>query len=114
MTELHIFTDGLCSDPTKSHTRRSAWAVVVFNQPYGAEPGPNAFVTAATAHTQGEQTISRAELWAVAWIVIIMAEHYPSAKFHIYTDSQYVYDSILDIDYGILTKADQNRAYLIE
>ena len=58
-----------------------------------------------------QSTISRAELWAVVWIIVVMAKQFPTTRFHIYTNSQYVYDAVLDIEYGTLVRAGQTRSH---
>eukprot|EP00438_Fugacium_kawagutii_P019182 Skav219371 [mRNA] locus=scaffold76:638676:640538:- [translate_table: standard] len=93
---VYYYTDGSCSHPQSFHFRRAAFSVISCQSVTEAQQKaaisryqrtgdlPEQFRVQAVGEVRGRQTISRAELQAVAWII----QHVPRAC--IYTDSQYV------------------------
>ena len=57
------------------------------------------------------KTISRVELSAVVWAVVYWQQRLRAWDFIIYTDSQFFFDFMQDIDLTILTFADQTRSH---
>ena len=83
---LYFYTDGSADTPIQPVTRRAAWSVVQFLPELSMEP----FLTIKIQHVQGAQSIARAELAAVAWIVQHASTHQWQQQIVITTDSQYV------------------------
>ena len=83
---LLFYTDGSADTPLHPETRRAAWSVIQ----YHPDATPQPFLTVKIQHVQGSQSIARAELAAVAWIVEHVASHHPQQRAIITTDSQYV------------------------
>lgn len=83
---LMFYTDGSADTPLHTETRRAAWSVIQ----YHPDVTPQPFLTIKIQHVQGSQSIARAELAAVAWIVEHVATHYGSQRTVTTTDSQYV------------------------
>ena len=89
---LYFYTDGSADTPIQPVTRRAAWSVVQFLPDMSTAP----FLTIKIQHVNGAQTIARAELAAVAWIVQHAATHQWHQQIVITTDSQYVINVIRD------------------
>ena len=98
--DLHWFTDGSCFNPSSPLTRYSAFAVVLdlcetnmerkhFACCYNSVEQLTCFQTAITARTSGEQDILRAEMQAIAAIMMQFGEG------AIHTDSQGALDLMM-------------------
>lgn len=70
--------------------RRAAWSVVQFNPCNHDVP----FRTIILQHVQGDQTTSRAELAAIAWVIQTCANQSVQQQVVITTDSQYAISTI--------------------
>ena len=98
MVEVLWFTDGSCFHPASPNTRYSAFAIILdlcesleqrrhFGSQYaGTSRSPPSLQVATVARTQGEQDILRAEMQAVAAIML----HFGEGVIH--TDSQCTID----------------------
>ena len=87
---LFSYTDGSADNPISSETRRAAWSVVQFAPASDTSP----YLTIKLEHVSGQQSISRAELAAVAWIVQHTVQSRWTQQVIITTDSQYVIDTV--------------------
>ena len=87
---IFLYTDGSADTPSVTEFQRAAWSVIQYNPDCNLVP----FRTVLVQHVHGRQTISRAELAAIAWIV---RECYIAAipdQVIITTDSQYAINVI--------------------
>ena len=87
---LYFFTDGSADTPLNPETRRAAWSVIQFLP----DSSPTPYITIKIQHVQGIQSIARAELAAVTWIVRHASEQHWPHTLVITTDSQYVINTI--------------------
>ena len=87
---IYFYTDGSADTPIQPATRRAAWSIVQFLPNTSATP----FLTIKIQHVQGAQSIARAELAAVAWIVQHAFTHQWHQQVVITTDSQYVINTV--------------------
>lgn len=90
---IYFYTDGSADTPLQPETRRAAWSVIQCQPESTTAP----YVTIKIQHVEGHQSIARAELAAVVWIVHHAADHHWSQHVTITTDSQYVIDSIAQV-----------------
>lgn len=90
---LMFFTDGSADTPLHPETRRAAWSVIQYQPDSMTHP----FLTIKIQHVQGPQSIARAELAAVTWIVQHIATNHWSERVIITTDSQYVINTVSQI-----------------
>ena len=90
---LMFYTDGSADTPLHAETRRAAWSVIQYQPESDTQP----FLTIKIQHVQGSQSIARAELAAVTWIVQHVAANRWTQPVVITTDSQYVIDTITHI-----------------
>ena len=87
---LYFYTDGSADNPLHPETRRAAWSVIQFRPESIQDP----FLTIKIQHVQGPQSIARAELAAVAWIIQHATNNNWSQQVVVTTDSQYVINTI--------------------
>ena len=87
---LMFFTDGSADTPLHPETRRAAWSVIQYQPDSVTHP----FLTIKIQHVQGPQSIARAELAAVTWLVQHIATSQRSERVIITTDSQYVINTV--------------------
>ena len=90
---IFLYTDGSADNPTLHEFQRAAWAVIQFDPNCPHLP----FRTVAIQQVRGHQTISRAELAAVAWILRECHANTITNQIVITTDSQYVINAIRNI-----------------
>lgn len=90
---LHFYTDGSADTPLHHETRRAAWSVVQFQPDDTTTP----YIVIKIQHVAGHQSIARAELAAVTWIVQYVTDQQWSQHVTITTDSQYVINSIFQL-----------------
>ena len=90
---LFFYTDGSADTPLQTETRRAAWSVVQFRPDSDTTP----FLTIKIQHVQGTQSIARAELAAIAWIVQHVSNHQWPHQVIITTDSQYAINAIQQV-----------------
>ena len=90
---LYFFTDGSADTPLNPETRRAAWSVIQFLPDSCTTP----FLTIKIQHVQGAQSIARAELAAVAWIIRHASEQRWPHTLVITTDSQYVINTVQQV-----------------
>ena len=90
---LYFYTDGSADTPLHPETRRAAWSVVQFRPQSESAP----YLTIKIQHLQGPQSIARAELAAVTWVVTYAAEQQWQQHIVITTDSQYVINLIQQV-----------------
>ena len=103
--ELTFFTDGSCDNPRDADLRRAAYAIVQMEEQHHEEttdtqkPIPS-YTCKLTALVDGNQTISRAELLAVAAIAKQARQRKEHRRIRVYTDSQYVINVLQKIARG--------------
>ena len=90
---LMFYTDGSADTPLHPETRRAAWSIIQYQPDSTTQP----FVTIKIQHVQGPQSISRAELAAVTWIVQYVVTTHRTEPVIITTDSQYVINIVAQI-----------------
>ena len=90
---LYFYTDGSADTPLHPETRRAAWSVIQFRPDSLTTP----FLTIKIQHVRGPQSIARAELAAVTWIIQQATQHHWPHQIVITTDSQYVINTIHQI-----------------
>ena len=89
----YFYTDGSADAPLHPETRRAAWSIIQFRPDSLSVP----FLTIKIQHVQGPQSIARAELAAVTWIIQQATQHHWPQQIVITTDSQYVVNTINQI-----------------
>lgn len=96
-----FYTDGTCDLPKNQNCCRAAWAVVQHVRTNSEDPSLNDFAVVQTSHTTSFQTINRAELESVTWLVGHF-DHYGHDLMSIHTDSNFVInilDAILQMEH---------------
>ena len=88
-----FYTDGSADTPLHPEARRAAWSVIQYQPDSLTQP----FLTIKIQHVQGLQSISRAELAAVTWVVQYVATNHRHERVIITTDSQYVLNIIAQL-----------------
>ena len=87
---IFLYTDGSADTPTLTEFQGAAWSIIQYDPDCTEMP----FRTILVQHVRGRQTISRAELAAIAWII----NECDNASIHnqvvITTDSQYAINAI--------------------
>ena len=96
---LMFYTDGSADTPLHPETRRAAWSVIQYQPDSSTQP----FLTIKIQHVQGLQSISRAELAAVTWIVQHIATNHRHEQVIITTDSQYVLNTVAQLTGDMVT-----------
>ena len=94
---LYFYTDGSADTPVHPGTRRAAWSLIQFCP----ETFNQSYITIKIQHVQGPQTIARAELAAITWIVQhVTQQHWPH-RLTITTDSQYAINVIAHVSQAV-------------
>lgn len=108
--ETHIyFTDGSCIFPDDVNFRRAAWAVI--RQTSSDEDIPS-FECVLLGSTHGRQTIARSELVAVERACRLASKDPWCKVVVIYTDSQYVVDSLKNLEWIVSSPGNYKTANL--